>query len=178
MPMVSSMAPFHFLWQDNQTEMQYDLLVMWCHWYWDHITPMALSMAYGMGASTGTSPRTKGHIIPLNHHLNITNSMLSLMAPSASCYCHVHNKNWYTPLMSHIIHTCQLAHVYIWHLYVSIYAWYDPTAIKGVNRNSCIHTFFIIGVCPRISMHATLYICVPLQCFCSLQIQPHCYMYK
>ena len=31
---------------------------------------------------------TKGFIIPLNSHLIITNAILSLMAPPASCYCH------------------------------------------------------------------------------------------
>ena len=46
--------------------------VMCFHWYWHHMTPMALSVAHGNDASTDTHTGTKGHIIPLNIHLNIT----------------------------------------------------------------------------------------------------------
>ena len=55
--------------------------------------PKELSMAHGTDVSTGTTTSTKGHTIPLNNHLNITNAILSLMAPSASYYYHVHDKN-------------------------------------------------------------------------------------
>ena len=86
MPMVLAMASLYFLGQDNWIKMQHDFLVMWCHWHWHYMTPMTLSVAHGIDASTGTSTNTKGHIIPLNNHLNITNAMVSLMAPSASCW--------------------------------------------------------------------------------------------
>ena len=46
----------------------------------------------GTDTTIGTSTSTKDHIIPLNHQLNITNTMMSLMIPSASCYCHVHEE--------------------------------------------------------------------------------------
>ena len=42
------------------------------------------SMANETDARTCTSTGTKSHIITLNNYLNITNAMVSLMAPSAS----------------------------------------------------------------------------------------------
>ena len=47
MPMMSSMAPFHLLGQDNQNEMQHDYLVKSCHWHQHqyHVMPVAPSMA-------------------------------------------------------------------------------------------------------------------------------------
>ena len=76
-------------------------LVMWYHWHWHHMIPVALSMAHGTYANTGTRTSTKGHIIPLNNPLNITNAMVWMMAPSASHYCHI-NDNYYAPQMPHI----------------------------------------------------------------------------
>ena len=75
MPVVAPMAPLHFFGHDNQIEMQHD---------------MALLVSCGSYVNLTSS---KGHIIHLNHHINITNAMVSLMAPPTSCYCHVHDKN-------------------------------------------------------------------------------------
>ena len=41
-------------------------------------------MAYDTDARASTSTGIKSDLISLNNHLNITNSMVSLMAPSAS----------------------------------------------------------------------------------------------
>ena len=65
---------------------------MWCHWHWHHMIPLALSMAHGTDACTGTSTSTKGHILTLNNHLNIIKAMVSMMAPSTSSYYHAHEK--------------------------------------------------------------------------------------
>ena len=46
---------------------------------------MALSMAHDTDASSSISSDTKSHIIPVNNHLNKTNAMVSLLAPSALC---------------------------------------------------------------------------------------------
>ena len=51
---------------------------------------MVLSVVYGMDTSTCTSTSTKGYVILLNNHLNTTDAMVSLVAPSVSHYCHVH----------------------------------------------------------------------------------------
>ena len=49
-------------------KMRYSItFVMWCHWHQHHMIPMA----YNADPSTCTSADTKGHIIPLNNHLNI-----------------------------------------------------------------------------------------------------------
>ena len=45
-------------------------------------------------------------------------------------------------------HKCQLVLLNIWHFYVSIYASYEPTTINNMNRNSGVHSFYIIGICP------------------------------
>ena len=63
-------------------------LVMWCYWHCHHMTPMA----HSIDASSGTHTSTKGHVIPLKNYLNTTNEMVSLMAQSTSCYCHVHDQ--------------------------------------------------------------------------------------
>ena len=91
--MMSSMALLHFLGQDNQIEMLHD--------FFGYVIPLALAshdtsgivLAYGTDVSTGTSTSTKGHIIPLNHHCNITNAMVSLMTPLPSSFYNVHDKN-------------------------------------------------------------------------------------
>ena len=81
MPMVSSMLPLHFLGQDNQNwDAPLVFLFMLFHWYWHHMMPMALSVAQGTDASTGVHNSIKGHIIPQNNYLNITNAMVWLMA--------------------------------------------------------------------------------------------------
>ena len=69
--------------------------------------------------------------------------------------------------MPHMSHICQLVYVHIWHFYVSI----KLTAIKNVNRNSGIHTFYNIGIYPwKICMPHCTY--VPLHGYCSLHIDP------
>ena len=57
------------------------------------MTQIVSSIAHGTHASNSTSTSTKGHIVPLNNHLNIKNAIVSLIAPSALDYCHVHAKN-------------------------------------------------------------------------------------
>ena len=47
--------------------------------------PMALSMAHDIDASTGTSTHSRTYIIPSYNHLNMTNTMVSLIAPLTSC---------------------------------------------------------------------------------------------
>ena len=47
--------------------------------------PMVPSIANDTDASTSASTGTKSYVTPLNNHLNMTNAMVSLMAPSASC---------------------------------------------------------------------------------------------
>ena len=84
MPMVSSMALLHILGQDNQIEMQHD--------FFSYVMPlalashytMALTVVHGTDSSTATHTTTKHHIILLNNHLNIPNTILWLMAPSAN----------------------------------------------------------------------------------------------
>ena len=83
--MVLSMAPLHSLGQDDQNKVQHNLLVMSSHCQQHHLTPMSSPMAHDTDARTGTSIGTKSHIIPLNNHLNMTNTMVSLMAASTSC---------------------------------------------------------------------------------------------
>ena len=161
--MVLSMASLYFLGEDNWIEMQHDFSGMWCHWNWHHMMPMALSVAHSTDVSNGTSTSTKCHIIPLNNHLNITNTMVQLTAPSTPCYCHVHDQNEYALHIPKISHTYQLVPVHRWHLYLSINASYKPTAINNMNRTSEIHLFYIIVVCPWTIMltHAVhLYHCV------------------
>ena len=60
-------------------------LVIWCHWQWHHLIPMATLMVHDTDTSTSTSTHTKCHIVPLNNHLNMTKAMLSLIAPSTLC---------------------------------------------------------------------------------------------
>ena len=57
------------------------------------MTTMVMTVAHGNDASTGTHTCTKGDVIPLYNHLNMTNAMVSLIALSASHYCYVHDKN-------------------------------------------------------------------------------------
>ena len=53
---------------------------------------------------------------------------------------------------------------------VSIYASYKLAAINNMTRNTGIHTFHIIGICPWTDMPATQHINVTLHCYCSLHI--------
>ena len=57
-------------------------MVMLCHLDQHHMTPIASSMAHDTDASTGG---TEGHMIPLNNHPNMTEAIVSLMVPPASC---------------------------------------------------------------------------------------------
>ena len=68
------------------------------------MTPMALSMVHGTDAISGTNNRTKGHIIPLKNHLIITNAMVSLIGPSASCNCNAHDKTNMSSNATHKLH--------------------------------------------------------------------------
>ena len=61
--------------------------------------------------------------------------------------------------MSHMSHIGQLVYVLISYFCVSIYPSYEPLAIRNVNRNSGIHTFYIFDISPWRNMHATLCIC-------------------
>ena len=112
------------------------------------MTPMALLMAHDTDSSTGTSTSAKCHLILLNNHLNIINAQVLFMCYIYMfiCYCHVHDRNQKTPQMPCIGHTCQLVHIHVRHFCVRIYISYEPTAINRVNRNSSIHTFYIIGM--------------------------------
>ena len=69
-------------------------------------------------------------------------------------------------------HICKLVHVQIGDYNVSIYAPYDLTAINNVIRSTGIHTFLIVGMCPRKNMPAILHIQVLLHCYYSLHIDP------
>ena len=60
----------------------------------------------------------------------------------------------------------------IWDNYVSIYASHELNAINNVTRSTIIHTLHIIGICPWINRHVTLYIYVPLHCYCILHKNP------
>ena len=51
-------------------------------------------------------------------------------------------------LIYHMSHMCQLLHVDICDNYVSIYLSYEPNATTKVIRNTDIHTFHIIAICP------------------------------
>ena len=66
-------------------------VVIWCHWH--QMRPMTLSIAYGTDTGNGIKTSTNGHIMHLNNHVNMSNEMVSSVAPSASCYCHVHDNN-------------------------------------------------------------------------------------
>ena len=48
------------------------------------MTSMPSSMTHDNDARTGTTTGIKNHIISLKNHLNMTNVMVSLKAPSAS----------------------------------------------------------------------------------------------
>ena len=141
MPRVSSMASLHFLGQDNQNEV--------------HVMPLALSLAHASDASTGTSTRTKrsnNTSKQSSHHTKLK-------------WCKWWHQRHYViamyitqtnmPLiLPHVSHTCQLVHVHIWHIHISIHASYKPNAI-----NSGIHIFCITGIYFWTNMHATLYMC-------------------
>ena len=170
--MVLRVVPLQSLGHDNWKCTQYDFLVMWCHWHWHHMLPMALSMAHDIDASTDTSTDTKLQT-PLNKHLSITNAMVSLMVPSALCYRkHVITMSVPKINMPVKCHIYQSVHMQIWDNYVTIYAPYEPNAISNMTMNTGIHTLNIIGICPSTNMDATLYLCFALQCYCSLHIDP------
>ena len=69
-------------------------------------------------------------------------------------------------------HICQLLHVHIGDNYVSIYISYELTAINKFTRNTGIHTFHIIEICPWTNMPTTMHIHVPQHFYCSLHIDP------
>ena len=161
MPVV--LSKYHYISQVKTTELRCNMtfLNMWCI-----VTPMVLLMAHG----TGTSTSLKGQNIPLNKHL-ITNAIVSLMAPSASCYCHVHDKNCYILQRPHTSHICQLVHVHIqhlcqctcllwthcnqqweqeiWYTYILHY-WYMP-----LNKHTCptVHVFYCSLHRPLTTVH-------------------------
>ena len=87
---------------------------MWCHLHYHHMKAMASSMVLDTDASNGTNTVTISHIIPLNNHLNMTNAMVSWMAPSASCdrkhVTAMYIPKYNIPLKCHIY---QLLHVHI-----------------------------------------------------------------
>ena len=73
------------------------------------------------------------------------------------------------PLKCHIY---ILVNVQISGNYISINASYELTQINNVTRNTGIHTFCIIGICPWKDMPTKWYIYVPLHCISGLQIDP------
>ena len=77
--------------------------------------------------------------------------------------------------MPHVSHLCQLINVQIWDNYVSIYASYEPNTINNVTRNTDIHTFHIIGICPWTNLPVTLHIYVPHHYYCGLHRDPTLY---
>ena len=100
-----------------------------------------------------------GHTDPLFFHVSATTQSTAI---STSRYCHVCVNNKYASQIPHICHICELLHVHIWNNDVSTFAWCELTAINNVTRNTSIHTFYIIGICPRTNMLATLHILVLL----------------
>ena len=115
-PIASSMAPLYSLGQDNQIEIHKDFF-SYVMALASHHT-MALSMAHGIDASTGTSMSTNGQIIPLNNHLNIANSMVSLIASSPLCYCHVHKEEICPSNATYMLHMPISSFAHITFLYL------------------------------------------------------------
>ena len=90
------MESLHSLGYDDQNDMQHDFFGQVKLLPSDHITPKASSMAHDTDSITGASSSIRSQTGPLNNHINMTNPMVSLMLPSASCdrnFCHVHAKN-------------------------------------------------------------------------------------
>ena len=69
--MASSMVPLCSLGQDNQIEAQDD--------FFGYVMQLALASndSNGTDASISTSTSTAGHIISLNNHFNIKNTMVT-----------------------------------------------------------------------------------------------------
>ena len=59
-------------------------LVTWYHWHQHHMIPMALLMPHDTYASTNINTSTRGHITPVDNHLNKINKMVSLIPLSGS----------------------------------------------------------------------------------------------
>ena len=55
-----------------------------------------------------------------------------------------------------------------WHSYIIINTSYEITTINSVTRRTGIHTFPIIGTCPKTNIFVTLHIHAPLYYCCSL----------
>ena len=155
------MPPLNFLGQSNHTEIQHNIF--------GYMMPLALashdtnSIVNGNGASTGSSTSTKCHMIPLNNHLNITNAMVSLMAPSASCFWHVLGKNLYVSQVVHISYTCQLVHVQIWHTSIYISPMNVQQSMMWMVTLVYIHFMLLAHgteqICPSNDTYARYFIC-------------------
>ena len=63
-------------------------------------------------------------------------------------------------------------HMHISDNYVSTYTYYELTAINNATRNTAVHTFHRIGICPWTHMPATLHIYVPVYQNCTLHVYP------
>ena len=111
------------------------------------MTPVTSSVAHDTDAKSATSTGTKSHMLQLDNDLNITNAVMSFMAPSASynrIHGHICAKDLVFPsnvtkkpdmsISSHA-HMKQLCQ----------YASYEPTAIKNVTKNPVyIHFTFVV----------------------------------
>ena len=76
----------------------------------------------------------------------------------------------YLYVQSHICHIYKFVHVQIWPNFISIY--YELPAINNVTRNNGINALHITSICPWTTIHATLYICVPLHVYYILHTHP------
>ena len=78
-------------------------------------------------------------------------------------------KNKYATQMPHICHICQLVYLQISDKYVSLHASHKLNVIKCGHKHWYAYTAHF-GICPWANMPATLYIHIPLYCYCSLHI--------
>ena len=96
-----------------------------------------------------------------------------LTATNCNCYftwnC-VSNKH--APQMPQVCHIWRLVHVQIWGEYVLTCTSYQFTGINNIPRSTSLGTLHIIGIFPWKNIPTTLYMYVPLHCYCSLHIEP------
>ena len=124
MPTVLSMAPLHFLHQDDWNKVQHGLLVMWHYWCWHlhYMMPTALSLPplHSLGQD---DQNEVWHIFLLSDLIMYFTCSLTLLYTQIknkkkylyfSSYNHICTNNKYDPQMPQIYHIYQSVHVYIW----------------------------------------------------------------
>ena len=94
-----------------------------------------------------------------------TTTLFTMLLPYM-CQQQIHSSN-----ATYMIHT-PLLHGQVSDNYVSIQTSYQLRTIKSVTKNTRIHSFHIIGICPWTNMPATFHKYVTLHFYLSLHIDP------